>query len=336
MINPCCCEVDCSNVFNDSFSDGDLDPDWVNPENLTYNGDGTATLAANTVVSITPTLVNGSGSLVVDFKLAAAGDFLIIRFAKKDANNYWWVKFTRDADPYGGVPDGFFGEFWETIGGVDEYRGTRVSPGLIPFVLECDPDQTHHAVLCWAQGGRTYISGTCATMEWPNSITAGNSFEIEAGDTDVVLYHINLNPSYPTECPCNEYQCMTCNGELNDTMQIEIIGGPDDGLVLIADRYLDWPFFGTDCINFRISYWIFLTPCTFVAGDYFLQVMLCKGNGYSGTVPALRLIEVPAAPPAEYNPFTISDCEGPWDVELELDYPGGVGIVSVTFRITPL
>lgn len=336
--NPCCCQGACTCVFTDDFSGSTVNSDWDDAADLTIDTvNNSATLPAGTTITVVPTLPNGSGFLGFDFKMGAKGDRFIVRFNIVDANNHWRCEFYYDDDPCTPpfpVPpliDTVFQELWEVVGGVDEYRGTRHA-GCPEYEPTCT-DEFHSAEMCWYEGGRLSVTAL-ASQIWPNNFTGGNTFEFEAAVGDVVLKnvrfcgHVNVASS---ECPCEESQCMTCGeGEFGDTIQIEVMSGPDTGVIFIADRYLDWPFdVGFPCSSAGgMGYWRYNSPIAAIFGpDVLYTLLFCSSTTQATfTVQNHRYSSFGNGTES----FDFSDCTGPWDVTV------GTGAGETDYRITPL
>lgn len=323
----CCCEGCC--VFEEAFDGEEVNANWTNAEALTL-GSGEATLAEGETVGVSVGLTGPSGYATVACNLDA-GESLEFKFAYVDANNHWLAIVYIDDYPGTDTGDTVFCELYEVVGGVTTHKGTRF------YVYGSPPGNGVEIQACWYEGGRVRVrvsAGFPLIFEWPNNVSGGDRFEITATGGDIEINTVKLCKNYleNSTCTCQELKtCLQCNGSLNDTWQIEIIGGPSNGDVYIADRYLDWPFYPPGWAftsnNTSISYWEWHTPrYSIFDGFYLFTIKLCVTGLANNQAQLIATWNPDGVGLSGTATFTLTDCAGPFDI---VDGP-------VTYRLTPL
>jgi len=321
----CCCTTECC-VFEADFSDQDIvDADWTNSANLTVDTMAlTADLAAGTSVGPVASLPSGSGTLTVGFFHPPSPDKFIVRPAYKDANNHWRAEFWVEDYPGTRAGNCLFIALYEVIGGVDTYCGTRW------HLTGINTGST--AEFCWYEGQVMELECYEMTFDFPMHVTAGKSFELEAGASDVTIADATLCQTKQDlpECGCLPETCTQCVDEVGDTWQLEVMSGPDTGAIFIADRYLDWPFYQPafgEIQNFDASYWFWSLPEHAGAPDYTFSINLCI-DSLGDTTARLTITYNPNDPfvGSKFANFTMADCAGPFDVTVD----------GHDYQITPL
>lgn len=325
MINPCCCGSCC--VFTDEFTGSAISGQWTSPTNLTIDTVlDNAELAANTSVGVTADLADGNGYLEVSFQYPPTPDKLIIRGAFKDSNNHWRLELWIDDYP-GTYPGGdcLFAALYEVVAGADTYCGTRFQ--------QIGVEAGANAKFCYYEGQVMEVQAKDMVFTFPMHVLDGTTFELEAGDSPVIIEYAKLckNKQDDPTCFCVPETCVQCVDELNDTWQVEIMSGPDVGLTFVLDRYLDWiaypPTYGLQTSLYSNYWrWFYIGEVSGDPDDYEFELDLCV-DGLGDSTGQFAVIHDPNSifGSGSVN-FTMADCVGPFDVTFN----------SVDYRLTPL
>jgi hypothetical protein len=316
MINPCCCGPCC--LIDNDFTGEDLPGIEVVSGSFNFDaGTNSATLTDGSIIKGASNLSESGGLWRSRYIFTTTTTK--IYFAYADSNNHWRLDCTVATNPFTSTTMLHY-ELYEVIGGTPEFMGDRWGD--------------HFAVagndvgMCWLQGGhiRMGLQGPVfapQVFSWPNHVTGGNNFRVEAGG-DVVMK--TLAQYCKGSCVCQP-GCMICTEEWGDTFQVEIMDGDDVGLIFTLDRYRSS---AAELYTGDIRYWeyyYFATPSDTV--DYSFHIDGCDP---AGSDPDDTEMFITVNPPgitsvgAGTETFDASDCDGPFDVVV-----GGV-----TYRLTPL
>jgi hypothetical protein len=279
----------------------------------------TATIAGGSVIG--PTTDAPSGSAGFDITADFPDSTTSIKFAYADANNHWRLDISGGHTVFGSPA--YLCQLYEISGGVETFRGSR-------YTGDTGGGQVS---ACWGEDDRIFIDfneSPDPEWVWPMTVTTGgNSFRIEPSTDDLEVTNAAWRKSEAdvpgAVVPCCQYpNCMLCADEgWGDTMQIEVLDGPDVGETFIVDRNL------TDTTltpyDNRLGYWRFAYISGSGASNYSASLLFCI-TGNDDTEGRLSVDTNSGSPGDGTTDFVPPDCTGPWDVVID----------GVTFRITPL